>query len=192
MLNVFNRIVTILTLLGVIACGTLSEIGVFLPDNFSNQSGVAVASLLDAPARMGFGQLALLAALASLAVLLAFLVLVFELRPPENEGTVRVRTADGSDISIARNAILQRVQFAVDRLDDVVQVEPVISGKGDGLVVHLDVTTSPYVDVPMKTEEIRAVAREMVEKQMGLAVKKITVKIDHEKYRDIAPENIGM
>lgn len=192
MLNVFNRIVTILTLLGVIACGTLSAIGVFLPDNFRNQSAVAVASLLDAPARMGFGQQALLAALAALAVLLAFLVLVFELRPPENEGTVRVRTADGSDISIARNAILQRVQFAVDRLDDVVQVEPVISGKGDGLVVHLDVTTSPYVDVPMKTEEIRAVAREMVEKQMGLAVKKITVKIDHEKYREIAPENIGI
>jgi hypothetical protein len=192
MLNVFNRIVTILTLLAVIACGTLSAIGVFLPDRVRNQSAVAVASLLDAPARMGFGQLALLAALASLAVLLAFLVLVFELRPPENEGTVRVRTADGSDISIARNAILQRVQFAVDRLDDVVQVEPVISGKGDGLVVHLDVTTSPYVDVPMKTEEIRAVAREMVEKQMGLAVKKITVKIDHDKYRDIAPENIGI
>jgi hypothetical protein len=192
MLNVFNRIVTILTLLAVIACGTLSAIGVFLPPNFRNQSAVAVAALLDAPARMGFGQQALLAALAALAVLVAFLVLVFELRPPENEGTVRVRTADGSDISIARNAILQRVQFAVDRLDDVVQVEPVISGKGDGLVVHLDVTTSPYVDVPMKTEEIRAVAREMVEKQMGLAVKKITVKIDHDKYRDIAPENIGI
>ena len=192
MLNVFNRIVTILTLLGVIACGTLSAIGVFLSNNIRGQSAVAVASLLDAPTTMDFTQKALLFALAALAVLLAFVMLVFELRPPENEGTVRVRTADGSDISIARNAILQRVQFAVDRLDDVVQVEPVISGKGDGLVVHLDVTTSPYVDVPMKTEEIRAVAREMVEKQMGLAVKKITVKIDHDKYRDIAPENIGI
>jgi hypothetical protein len=191
MLNVFNRVVTVVALLAVIACGTLSAIGVFLP-RLLNTAAVSVATLLDFPATMDITQRALVAALAALLVLLAFVVLVLELRPPENQGTVRVKTADGGDVAISRNAIHQRVQFAVDRLDDVVQVEPNISGKGDGLVIHLDVTTSPYVDVPMKTEEIRAVAREMIEKQMGLAVKRITVKLDHEKYQEIAPENIGM
>lgn len=191
MLNVFNRIVAVIALLAVIACGTLSAIGVFAP-GIRSQSAVALASVLNSPTSFDVTQRLLVLALSALAVLLAFIILVFELRPSESQGTVQVRTADGSDIAIARNAILQRVEFAVDRLDDVVQVAPTVSGKGDGLVVHLDVTTSPYVDVPMKTEEIRAVAREMIERQMGLAVKKITVKIDHEKYREIAPENIGV
>lgn len=192
MLNLFNRAVTVVALLAVIACGTLSAIGVFLPDAARSRSTVALATALDSPATMDGTQRAVIAALAALLVLVSFIVLILELRPPEGQGTVRVKTADGGDVAISRNAIHQRVQFAVDRLDDVVQVQPAISGKGDGLVIHLDVTTSPYVDVPMKTEEIRAVAREMIEKQMGLAVKRITVKIDHEKYQEIAPENIGM
>nr|MBA3534116.1 hypothetical protein [Ardenticatenales bacterium] len=69
-----------------------------------------------------------------------------------------------------------------------VQAETSVTGKGEVLSVHLDVTTSPYIVVPMKTEEIRAATKEVIEQQMGLVLKRVTVKIDHDKFQEIAPE----
>ena len=49
--------------------------------------------------------------------------------------------------------------------------------------LELDLQTAPEVDVPMKTEEVVAVAREVIESQMGLQLSKIQVNIEHVPYR---------
>jgi hypothetical protein len=186
MMQFFNRLVTIVALLGLITVAALVAVGVFLPDTTRAASADAVAAFFALPGAMPFAQRILTFVIAAIVILLAFIVLVLELRPAETGDTVQVRNQSGEVTGITRQAIRERVQFAIDRLDDVIQVEPIIKGGGSGLTVHLDVVTSPYIEVPMKTEEIRATTREVIEKQMGLTLKKLTVTMDHERYRDIA------
>lgn len=184
MLNNFNRVVTVLTLLGVIACAGLSAVNALLPSFLHplRERGVAsIAALAAAPDALPSSQRFLLVAVALLIAVGAFLLLIMELRAQPKDDAVRVKGGDGSETVIARSAITQRIQHAVDRLDDVLQVATLVKGKGEGLSIHLDVTTAPYIDVPMKTEEIRAATREVIEQQMGLVLKKVTVKLDHEE-----------
>ncbi|MDQ4077832.1 MAG: alkaline shock response membrane anchor protein AmaP [Chloroflexota bacterium] len=190
MLNMLNRVVTILALLTLIACSALAAMGVFLPATLRDRVAGGLSAVLAMPETMAFGQQIVVLIIALLIALVAFALLVLELRPSQRGDTVRVKTADGGVNAVARDAIRQRVQFAVDRLDDVIHVEPAIEGGGRGLRVHLNVTTSPYIDVPMKSEEIRAVTREVIEKQMGLILKKVTVTINHEKYQEFVGEEM--
>lgn len=188
MLNVMNRIVTVLALLGLISCAVLVAIGVYLPPSLRERAASTVSAFFDMPGTMAMGQRAIVFALAALVALIAFILLVLELQPNKEADVVPVQAGEGGATSVARSAIRQRIQFAVDRLDDVIQVEPTVKGGGRGLTVHLDITTAPYIDVPMKTEEIRAVTREVLEKRMGLQLKKLTLNIDHEAYRDFVGE----
>jgi predicted signal transduction protein with EAL and GGDEF domain len=192
MLNVVNRVITVLALLGLIACAALAAIGVFLPTTLVDRAAMTVTSLIQMPALMTATEQALVVAVAALVILVSFILLVVELSPPEREDLVRVRGTDGSETGIARSAIQNRVQYTIDRLDDVIQVDPAIRGTGKGLEVHLDVVTSPFVDVPMKTEEIRAATRDVIEQQMGLVLRRITVKLDHEKFREAAAEGTSI
>jgi hypothetical protein len=50
--------------------------------------------------------------------------------------------------------------------------------------VRLKVQTRPEIDVPMKTDEIVAVTREVVTERMGLQLGKIQVSIDHAPYTE--------
>lgn len=181
MLNMLNRLVTVLSLLTLIACALLVAVGVYLPPLVREQAADAARFLFLLPDTMFPMQQLITLGVAALVVLLAFVLLLLELRPTHDE-VVRVRAADGGETTIARAAIHQRVQFAVDRLEEVIIVEPRIRGSGKGLIVDLDVVTSPYVDVPQKSEEIRAVARAVVEKEMGIPLKRVVVRLDHEGY----------
>ncbi len=183
MLNVLNRVVTILALLGLVACAALVAVGVYLPTTLRDRAAVAVDALFLLPETMIASQQLITAVVASLLAVIGFVLLVLELRPPARDDSVQLKAADGSRTRVARGAIHRRVQYAVDRLDDVVEVAPTITGGGRGLTVHLDVTTSPHIDVPMKSEEIRAVTRDVIEKQMGLRVAQVTVKLDHDAYQ---------
>ena len=48
--------------------------------------------------------------------------------------------------------------------------------------IDLMLETSPDVDVPMKTEEVIEVTREVVGERMGLKLGKVAVKIKHAPY----------
>ncbi len=188
MLNMMNRLITVLALLGLIACAVLTAIGVYLPPSLRERAALTVSTFFELPATMAMSQRAIVFGVAVLVALIAFVLLVLELQPHKEADVVPVQASEGGTTSVARSAIHQRIQFAVDRLDDVIQVTPTVKGGGRGLIVHLDVTTAPYIDVPMKTEEIRAVTRDVLEKQMGLVLKKLTVTIDHEAYRELVGE----
>lgn len=197
-MRVLNRLIALLALLLVIAGGSITAINVLAGANRSVQ-GVredfvaTVAQLTYSPATMTFTQRTPVVAGALIVALLGFLFLILELRAmlPSDQPNIRVKGADGSETVITRAAVLQRVEYAVDRLDDVVNVRPKVTGQGAGLGVELDVTTTPFVDVPLKTEEIRAVVRDVVEAQMGLVLKKVAVRLDHQKFRDAMETPVG-
>ena len=50
--------------------------------------------------------------------------------------------------------------------------------------MRLDVQTRPEIDVPMKTDEIVSVAKEVITERMGLQLGKIQVHIDHAPYTE--------
>ena len=57
---------------------------------------------------------------------------------------------------------------------------------GTSVDIKLSVRTTPDIEVPMKTEEILAVTREVVEQRMGLRLGKVEVQIDHAPYAERA------
>ena len=114
-------------------------------------------------------------------VLLCLLILWLELRKPKKK-TIRVQQVAGGEASISVESIGQRLAYNIDQLPDVIQVSPRISGRSRGVDVELVLETSPDVDVPMKTEEVLQVTREVVEDRMGLKLGKVEVKIKHAPY----------
>jgi hypothetical protein len=48
--------------------------------------------------------------------------------------------------------------------------------------VNLVLETSPDIDVPMKTEEVIEVTREVIVERLGLKLGKVQVKIKHAPY----------
>ena len=114
-------------------------------------------------------------------VLILLLVLWLELRRPRKK-TVRVQKTSGGEAHIAIDSVAQRLAYNIDQLPDVIKVSPRITSKSRGMDIDLVLETSPDVDVPMKTEEVMQVTKEVVEDRMGLRLGKVTVKSKHAPY----------
>jgi hypothetical protein len=112
---------------------------------------------------------------------LCLLLLWLELRKPRKK-TIRVQQVAGGEASISVDSIGQRLAYNIDQLPDVIKVSPRITSRTRGVDVELVLETSPDVDVPMKTEEVLQVTREVIEERMGLKLGKVEVKIKHAPY----------
>ena len=88
----------------------------------------------------------------------------------------------GGEASISVESISQRLAYNIDQLPDVVKVSPRITARARGVDIELVLETAPDVDVPMKTEEIILVVRDVVESSMGLKIGKLDVRIRHSEY----------
>jgi hypothetical protein len=124
------------------------------------------------------------AAIAVLVMVLAGALLWLEVRRPRAK-TVKVHKADGAEAVVKAEAIARRLQFHIDQLPDVINVKPVITGRGSSVEVLLNLETSPEIDVPAKVEEVRQVVLQIVEGQMGLKLSSTPkIKIDYAPYPD--------
>ena len=123
--------------------------------------------------------------LARIAVVVAALLLFLPLLMAEftrrTESLVRLQTADGA-ASVTTDSIARRLAWHLDQLADVITVVPAVHSRGSLVDVVLDVETSPEIDVPMKTEEVMLVTREIIEDRMGLKLGKLDVRIRHSEY----------
>jgi hypothetical protein len=99
-------------------------------------------------------------------------------------GTVRLQTETGSSASVALDSVARRLAWNIDQLADVISVQPQVKPRGNTVDVVLDLETAPETDVPMKTDEVVAVATEVMTEQMGLQVGKVRVNIRHGAYHD--------
>jgi hypothetical protein len=111
-------------------------------------------------------------------VLVCLFLLWLELRQPKKK-TVRVQKLAGGEAHITVDSISQRLAYNIDQLPDVIKVSPQITSKSRGVDIELLLETSPDIDVPMKTEEVLQVTREVVGERMGLKLGKVQVKIKH-------------
>nr|WP_290665716.1 alkaline shock response membrane anchor protein AmaP [Ardenticatena sp.] len=186
-MNTLNRFLAIVTLLGFIVCALVMALGVWALQvgpvvDFVRQWMSDFILLL---AQLPTSQRATMSGVFLMLGLVAFILLVLDLRPnTSQEVLLPVRSTEGGETVVSSNAVVRRLTFAIDQLDDVVDVEPQVKPKGDGAEVYLAVRTRPNIDVPMKDAEIKQVARQVLEEQIGLKVKKLVVNIDHSPFEE--------
>jgi hypothetical protein len=116
------------------------------------------------------------------ATMLAAALLMMELRRRQTP-VVKMRLPSGGEAAVTADSVNRRLAWHIDQLADVVSVSPRVRTRGSAVEVELSLQTAPDVDVPMKTEEVVAVARDVIETQMGLQLSKVTVHIDHTPYK---------
>jgi hypothetical protein len=114
-------------------------------------------------------------------VIVCLLLLWLELRRPRKK-TIRAQKMEGGEAHIAIESIAQRLAYNIDKLPDVIKVSPRINGRPRGVDIDLLLETTPDIDIPMKTEEVLQVTKEVVVERMGLKLGKVQVKIKHAPY----------
>lgn len=118
-------------------------------------------------------------------VVATLLALAFVLQEVRRKPTpvVKMRLPSGGEAAVTADSVGRRLAWHVDQLADVVSVTPRVRTRGTSVELELDLQTAPEVDVPMKTEEVVAVARDVIEAQMGLQLRRIQVNIEHVPYQ---------
>ncbi len=168
--NAFNRLVVILLLLVTIIVATVFFV---VPKPVLTAISAGADNLYEQLDR--FHDLFLLAVGVILAIVLwivCIVILYLEIRRPRRKA-IKVQKITGGDAVVAVASIAKRVTYHVDQLADVIGVKPKISARGGSVDVNMEVEISPEIDIPMKDEEIRQVATQVVEEQMGLKLHKI-------------------
>lgn len=179
-MNVFNRLLATVILLLILAAGVLGGAFPFASLGFIQKSAAQLETLLRQeqelrPVLFAIGQIA--------AVLLALLVpgflLWLEVRRPR-PGAAPVAMAEGiAQARVTTDSVAQRLGWHLSQLADVLSVRSIVRASGRRVDVELEVETTPEIEVPMKTEEVAAVTREVVEERMGLQLGRLDVRIRH-------------
>jgi len=182
-MNVANRLVVILLLLLIILATALI---VIVPQDTFRLVAVAFDVLRQTSSNyINSGDRLLFAGgrviVGGIVVLVCLVVIWLELRQPRKR-TIRTQKLAGGEAHITVDSIEQRLAYNIDQLPDVVKVAPRITGRTRGVDVDLVLETSPDIDVPMKTEEVIEVTREVIVERMGLKLGKVQVKIKHAPY----------
>ena len=182
-MNVFNRLVVIILLLLIILV-TL-PIAIIPRDTFYLLTGFFDWLRQESANYMNGSDMLIFAAgrviVGGAVVLLCLILLWLEVRRPRKR-TIRTQKLAGGEAHITVESIEQRLAYNIDQLPDVVKVSPRIDGRARGVDVDLVLETSPDIDVPMKTEEVIEVTREVIVERMGLKLGKVQVKIKHAPY----------
>jgi hypothetical protein len=182
-MNVFNRLVVVLLLVLIILA---TAIVVIVPQETLRLIATTFEWLRQGAAGyINSGDRLLFAGsrvLAGGTIVIACLILLWlELRRPRKK-TIRTQKMAGGEARISIDSIERRLAYNIDQLPDVIKVDPRISGRSRGVDVDLVLETSPDVDIPMKTDEVLGVTREVIVERMGLKLGKVQVQIKHAPY----------
>lgn len=185
-MNIFNRIVVVLLLLVLLTLSVL--VAVFPAETVRiAQRGLEAVGAFFTTVETSYFWLYVAGRvlLVLITVLVVGLLLWAEIRP-RRPRAVRLSTESGSQAAVTTDSVARRLTWHIDQLADVVSVTPIVSAHGKAVDVVLNLETSPEIDVPMKTDEVVAVAREVIGERMGLQIGKIEVHITHAPYQDKA------
>lgn len=181
----FNRIVAIvlwlllMALIGVFAVIPLQAITALQVWSSEAEAALLAAQTAD-PSRFLIGQIAV----GVSAVLLFGLLVGLEIWSGQRRG-VRIRTVQGGSAELDTASIGRRLSWQLDQLAEIISVVPIVKSKGGSVDIKLEIEAAPDVDVPMKTDEVVDVTRDLIEQDMGLKLGKLDV---HMRYAPIDPE----
>ncbi|HEX7594626.1 MAG TPA: alkaline shock response membrane anchor protein AmaP [Anaerolineae bacterium] len=178
-MNLINRFLVIVELLIAIALAPiLIVVLVFLRgsivdtvDNFSRGLVSGPNALVIQASCIG---------LVAFVFVVAILLLFLELQRPSIH-RLHVQSVTEGQVEVTADAIMHRLEHAILQIADVTRVKPrvISASKGNSVDLAIELETSPEVNVPKKTQEVIAAAKQVLEEQMGLQVGKIQVQVNH-------------
>lgn len=174
-MTTFNRFVAIVLWLALLGIVCLFAV---IPLTFLSWAQGEIANLAEVierwqeqnPANFVIGQSAIIvAALAVFGLLLWLEILALRRRG------VKIRTAEGGSVEVETNSIGRRLEWHLDQLAEIITVVPMVKPKGVGVDIKLEIEAAPDIDVPMKTNEVVEVTRDIIEEDLGLKLGRLDV-----------------
>jgi hypothetical protein len=184
-MNTFNRIIAIVlwvVLMAALAIAAVTPLATvaFLQDAMAQAgSWLRAQQELDA-SNFLIGQIAV----GVIALIIFGALTGLEIWSGQRRG-VRIRTAQGGQAELDTSSISRRLSWQLDQLAEVISVVPIVKSKGGSVDIKLEVETAPDIDVPMKTDEVVEVTRDLIEQDMGLKLGRLDV---HMRYAPMDPE----
>ncbi len=181
-MNVFNRLVAFVIILGLFVLVMAVALAPITTLTWLQEQIVRLTEAVARYQELEPTNLTIARVAAAIAALVIFLpLLAAELPRRQGPTLVRMRTPSG-EAQVTAESIGKRLAWHLDQMADVISVQPIVRPRGDTVDVTLNVETRPEIEVPMKTEEIMLVAREVVEERMGLRLGRLDVRIHHSDY----------
>jgi len=176
-MNVFNRIVMILSVLFWIALVVFTMLYPWdLIDRLQNDLLYYELSIYQDDLWYTF------IAGAGALLLILLILLWLEIRHRRYK-TVRIRGKGRGTGELSVASVAQSLEYRVDELLGVRKVRPRVTSRGKDVVIVLDLDTSPTVNIPILTEQVVKLCQDVVEGQLGLRIhRKVRVNITHEPY----------
>jgi hypothetical protein len=88
---------------------------------------------------------------------------------------VRIRTVDGSSAELDTASVGRRLGWHLDQLAEIIKAVPIVKARGNSVDVKLEIEAASDVDIPMKTDEVVEVTRDVIEQDLGLKLGKLDV-----------------
>lgn len=171
----FNRVVATLLwilLLVVVLALAISPIGTLAQAHLWLTQGIDALRAWRTSSTTNFF-IAQIAVGVGTTILFAMLVW-FEIATARRRG-VRIYTAEGGSAELETNSIGRRLAWHLDQLAEVVTVVPAVRSRGSAVDIRLEIEAAPDVDIPLKTEEVVQVTREVIEQELGLRMGRLDV-----------------
>lgn len=174
-MNRFNRIVASalwLVLLAALLVGAIipRQSIAWLQDKLAQFAAWLVSINAATPVYFVVGQ----AAVGIGALLILGALLFFEVSTVRRRG-VRIHTAEGGSAELDTISVARRLQWHLDQVAEVITVVPSVRARGGSVDIRLEIETAPDIDIPMKTDEVVDVTRDIIEQDMGLRLGKLDV-----------------
>jgi hypothetical protein len=184
-MNTFNRIVAIVLWAVLIAAVGVTAVSPFVTVAWLQSRLTEGAAWLSAQQALDasnflIGQIAV----GVIALLIFGLLIGLEIWSGQRRG-VRIRTAQGGQAELDTSSISRRLSWQLDQLAEVISVVPIVRSKGGSVDIKLEIEAAPDIDVPMKTDEVVEVTRDLIEQDMGLKLGRLDV---HMRYAPMDPE----
>jgi hypothetical protein len=184
-MNIFNRIVATLLWLSLLAVVAVLAVIPFqsvayLHTWLGNAEQWMRAQYETNAANFVIGQIAV----GVVALLLFGFLIAVEIWTGGRRG-VRIRTAQGGSAELDTTSISRRLTWHLDQVAEIISVVPIVKSKGGSVDIRLEIEAAPDIDVPMKTDEVVEVTRDIIEQDMGLKLGKLDV---HMRYAPFDPE----
>ena len=186
-MNFVNRLLVMMGLVIAIAVAPISIVlMLFFPLQLANAANDLGRTLAGGPSAFLIQAICVIGALTIFIIALLFLFL--ELNRPMARH-LRVPQVTEGQVEVTDEAIVQRLEHSIAALADIVSVKPRVAAtkKGTAVDAFIELETNPEVNVPQKTQEVIAAAKQVMEQQMGLQVGKVVVQLNYSRHSTKAP-----
>ncbi len=184
-MNTFNRIIMIVVLLLLIAAVAIAAVAPFTTISYLQDALIQTHGWVSAQQEANTSNFLIGQIAVGVIALIIFGVLIgLEIWSGQRRG-VRIRTAQGGQAELDTSSISRRLSWQLDQLAEVISVVPIVKSKGGSVDIKLEIEAAPDIDVPMKTDEVVEVTRDLIEQDMGLKLGRLDV---HMRYAPMEPE----